>query len=123
MDVTNIITQEDIVQAMWLQLAEYGVFIDNIDDDGHVWFTVPRHSDYMIEAHQFIPGVGISSGGQDVEMAGEFLLAFANGFFEENGLVPHGGVRDSDWSQMAGRVRRYSEENDMKKDGPKLLRV
>lgn len=123
MNLENLITEEDIVEAMWFQFAEYGVFIDNIDDEGHVWFTVPRHSDFKIKAHQFIPGVGISAGGEDVEMAGEFLLAFVNGFFEENGLVPHGGIRDSDWCQMTGQVRRYQEENEMKKDGPKLLRV
>ena len=92
MDISNLITQDDVVEAIWLQLAEYGVFIDNIDDEGHVWFTVPRHSDYRVRAMQFVPGVGVSAGDSDVEMAGEFLLAFANGFFEENGLVPHDGT-------------------------------
>lgn len=123
MDISNLITQDDVVEAIWLQLAEYGVFINNIDDEGHVWFTVPRHSDYRVRAMQFVPGVGVSAGDSDIEMAGEFLLAFANGFFEENGLVPHGGIRDSDWYQMTGQARRYQEEVEMKKDGPKLLRV
>lgn len=123
MDISNLITEDDIIEAMWLQLAEYGVFIDNIDDDGHIWFTVPRHSDYKIKAQQYIPGVGVSSGDYDIEMAGEFLQEFASSFFKENGLEPHGGIRDSDWYQMTGQVRKYQEESDMKKDGPKLLRV
>lgn len=123
MDLKDLITEDDIIEAMWLQLAEYGVFIDNIDDDGHIFFTVPRHSDFKIRAQQFIPGVGVSSGDQDIEMAGEFLLAFASSFFESNGLVPHGGIRESDWYQMTGQIRRYDEEKEMKKDGPKLLRV
>ena len=118
-----VITEDDIVQGMWLQLAQYGVFIDNIDDEGEVYFTVPRHSDYKIKAQQFVPGVGVSSGPVDVEMSGEFLIAFANSFFEGCGLVPHGGIRESDWNKMTGQVRLYQEEMDMKKEGPKLLRV
>lgn len=123
MDITNLITEEDIIKAMWLQLAEYGVFIDNIDDEGNVYFTVPKKSDYMIKAQQFVPGVEISAGPTDVEMSGEMLIAFANGFFENYGLIPHGGIRDNDWSQLAGQVRVQQEKMDIDKGGPQLLRL
>jgi len=123
MDINNLITEDDIIKAMWLQLAEYGVFIDNIDDEGNVYFTVPKKSDYMIKAQQFIPGVGVSAGATDMEMSGEFLRAFANGFFENYGLIPHGGIRDNDWSQLAGQVRVQQEKMDIDKGGPQLLRL
>lgn len=123
MDISNLITEEDILKGMWVTLAQWGVVIDNIDDDGEVWFTVPSESDYMVRAQMMIPGVDTAPEEQDMMMAGELLRAIASNFFEENGLVPHGGIRDQHWFQISGQVRAYQEQDDIKKEGPTLLRV
>ena len=120
----EIILDEAVIpQVMWLMLAQYGVIIDDINDDGEVFFTVPNRSDYMAYVDAPLYNVEISVGNKDVMIAGELLLQIANGFFEENGLKPHGGVRDQYWTQLMGDYYVGLEEMNIEKEEPHLLRL
>ena len=110
-------------KMMWLMLAQYGVIIDDINDEGEVFFTVPNESQYMayVDASLYNVEVGL---GRDTMIAGELLLQIANGFFEENGLKPHGGIRDQYWTQLMGDYCFNVEEMSVEKEEePHLLRL
>ena len=117
------LTEEDIAQVMWMSLAQYGVIIDNITDEGDVYFTVPKYSEFRCFVDAPIFGVEVKMERSEEMMAGELLMQMANSYFEENGMIPHGGIRDQYWTEILGTVRTYQEEENIKKEGPQLLRV
>ena len=116
-----VLDEATVSQVMWLMMAQYGVIIDDINDDGEVFFTVPNKSEIKAYFDAPLYNVGVGLGDHDVMIAGDLLLQIANGFFEENGLKPHGGIRDQYWTQMMGQFRTCQEEFDMKKEDSKLL--
>lgn len=116
------LTETDMEQLMWVMMAQYGVMIDNITEEGDVYFTVPNKSELMAYVNAPLLGVDINRTSEEM-MAGELLLQVANSYFEDAGLAPHGGIRDQYWTQILGQVRSYQAESEIQKEGPQLLRV
>ncbi len=117
------LTETDMNELMWMMLAQYGVFIDNITEEGDVYFTVPDKSEFMVYTDAPLFGVELNSRPREEMMAGELLRQFANSYFEDAGLTPHGGIREQYWTQILGQVRSYQEEQQIQKEGPQLLRI
>lgn len=117
------LTETDMNELMWMMLAQYGVFIDNITEEGDVYFTVPDKSEFMVYTDAPLFGVELNSRPREEMMAGELLRQFANSYFEDTGLTPHGGIREQYWTQILGQVRSYQEEQQIQKEGPQLLRI
>ena len=115
------LTETDMNELMWMMLAQYGVFIDNITEEGDVYFTVPDKSEFMVYTDAPLFGVELNSRPREEMMAGELLRQFANSYFEDAGLTPHGGIREQYWTQILGQVRSYQEEQQIQKEGPQLL--
>ena len=115
------LTETDMNELMWMMLAQYGVFIDNITEEGDVYFTVPDKSEFMVYTDAPLFGVELNSRPREEMMAGEVLRQFANSYFEDAGLTPHGGIRKQYWTQILGQVRSYQEEQQIQKEGPQLL--
>ena len=59
----------------------------------------------------------------DEELAGELLIAFADGYFKDNGLIPHGGIREQSWSSALGELNAQQEQMNIAKEGPEILRI
>ena len=123
MDKQNLISENDVAQAMWVMLAQLGVIVDNIDDEGNIYYTVPRTSTFMVSIRTVLPGMETHVGDSDEELAGELLIAFADGYFRDNGLEPHGGIREQGWSSEAGQIRTQQEQINITKEGPEILRI
>ena len=117
------LTETDIDKLMWMMLAQYGVFIDNITDEGDVYFTVPDKSEFIVYTDAPLFGIELNSLPREEMMAGELLRQFVNSYFEDAGLTPHGGIREQYWTQILGQVRSYQEEQQIQKEGPQLLRI
>ena len=105
------VTEEDMTKWMWTSLMQYGVIVDNITDEGEVFFTVPSHSEYYVDAVPPIFGSDVSIVKQ--EMCGELLLQLAQSYFEENGLIAKGGVRDEKWTTSQGNIELMKAENEV----------
>lgn len=123
MDKQNLISENDVAQAMWVMLAQLGVIVDNIDDEGNIYYTVPRTSTMMISVRTVLPGMETHVGDSDEELAGELLIAFADGYFKDNGLIPHGGIREQSWSSALGELNAQQEQMNIAKEGPEILRI
>ena len=83
----QIMDENSILKALWIDFAQHGVKIDYIQDNKTVVYSVPSMSDFVI--------------GNKM-MAGEDLIKIMNEFFEENGFHSEGRIRSEYWTTAMG---------------------
>lgn len=101
---------ENVVQILWVLFAQLGVQIDLIQDNGTVNFSVPSMSDYTAEVENIF---GIEGLPPHTMLAGELLLSIVNNFFEENGMIPNGRIRQDYWNFLAGQFAAEQMQKNM----------
>ena len=103
--------EEQQLSFMWLLLAQLGMKIDTIQDNGTVNFSVPSSSDYTGQA--MMPINRDQSMNAGVPISGELLLEMASNFFKENGLTPNGRIRQEYWTYSMGQFTTAQMQVDM----------
>lgn len=102
--------EEFVTRLMYIVMAQLGVKIDFIQDDGTVNFSVPSMSDFMALSDNNLFLDNVPQGSQ---VAGELLLEMANNYFKENGLTPNGRIRSEYWTEGMGQTESMKTQQEM----------